>query len=367
MKYVFFSLLIVLTQSISAQTNLEQFLNHPAESNFVSSTDGKNIAWVINDAGKRNIMIRMGSELPRMLTDYQQDDGQEISQLTFSPNGTKLIYVRGGEANQKGQNPNPAGLAEGTEQAIYFKDMSSKSSPAKIAQGSSPTFNPDGLKILFAKGGQIYETSLEINAAPKPLFVGRGNNYNPKFSPSGNEILFTSDRGDHSFIGVYSTVTKKVRWISPDISNDAFPNWSPDGKQIVFIRMAGVKINQSINYLDGMKFSICVADADALTSKVIWKSPADDGGFAQERDKPLAWTSMNRILFFLLFFFSLTTFFLPNYLLISNSNFLLFFLFPSYYLLTLFYPIFSLLSLPLLSNLSFSLKIILHNYYSFFF
>lgn len=298
MKYVFFSLLIALTQSISAQTNLEQFLNHPTESNFVSSTDGKNIAWVINDAGKRNIMIRMGSELPRMLTDYQQDDGQEISQLTFSPNGTKLIYVRGGEANQKGQNPNPAGLAEGTEQAIYFKDMSSKSSPAKIAQGSNPMFNPDGLKILFAKGGQIYETSLEINATPKPLFVGRGNNYNPKFSPNGNEILFTSDRGDHSFVGVYSTVTKKVRWISPDINNDAFPNWSPDGKQIVFIRTAGIKINQSINYLDGMKFSICVADADALTSKAIWKSTADDGGFAQDRDKPLAWTSTNRILFY---------------------------------------------------------------------
>jgi len=281
-----------------AQTNLEQFLAHPTESNFVASTDGKNIAWTINDAGRRNVMIKTGTELPRMLTDYQQDDGQEISQLAFSPNGTKVLFVRGGEANQKGQNPNPASLAEGTEQAIYFKDIASKTSPSRIALGSKPLFYPDGLKILFAKGGQIYETSLDINAVPKPLFVARGTNYNPKFSPNGNEVLFTSDRGDHSFIGIYSLATKKIKWISPDVSNDAFPSWSPDGKQVAFIRTSGIKINQLLNYLDGVKFSIWIADADALSAKMIWKAPADDGGFAQNREKPLAWTLTNRILFY---------------------------------------------------------------------
>ena len=281
-----------------AQTNLEQFLAHPTESNFVASTDGKNIAWTINDAGRRNVMIKTGTELPRMLTDYQQDDGQEISQLAFSPNGTKVLFVRGGEANQKGQNPNPASLAEGTEQAIYFKDIASKTSPSRIALGSKPLFYPDGLKILFAKGGQIYETSLDINAVPKPLFVARGTNYNPKFSPNGNEVLFTSDRGDHSFIGIYSLATKKIKWISPDVSNDAFPSWSPDGKQVAFIRTSGIKINQLLNYLDGVKFSIWIADADALSAKMIWRSLSDDGGFAQNREKPLAWTLTNRILFY---------------------------------------------------------------------
>ncbi len=298
MKNCILILFVFLAKVSIAQTNLEQFLNHPTESNFVSSSDGKNIAWTINDAGKRNVMIKTGSDLPRMLTDYQQDDGQEISQLAFSPNGTKLVFVRGGGANQKGQNPNPASLSEGTEQAIYFKDIASKTVPSKIAQGHSPLFYPDGLKILFAKGGQIYETSLEINAAPKLLFVARGSNYNPKFSPNGNEVLFTSDRGDHSFIGIYSLVTKKITWVSPDVSNDDSPNWSPDGKQVAFIRTSGIKINQLVNYLDGSKFSIWIADADALTAKMIWKSPGDDGGFAQSTPKPLTWTAGNRILFY---------------------------------------------------------------------
>src|SRR5882724_12933017 len=103
-------ILLSLTFGLTSGQNLEQFLSHPIESNFASSADGKNIAWVINDHGKRNVMIRIGTELPKLFTDYQQDDGQEISQLAFSPNGTKLIFVRGGGANDNGQNPNPASL-----------------------------------------------------------------------------------------------------------------------------------------------------------------------------------------------------------------------------------------------------------------
>ncbi|MBI1769303.1 MAG: S9 family peptidase [Bacteroidetes bacterium] len=297
MRMPVFLFLCLVARFTSAQ-NLDQFLSYPIESNFVSSADGKNIAWVINDHGKRNVVIKIGSELPKLFTDYQQDDGQEISQLAFSPNGTKLVFVRGGAANGKGQNPNPASLAEGTDQAIYFKDINSKSPASKITQGNSPLFYPDGLKILFAKGNQIYETGLDINSSPKQLFIARGNNRHPQFSPSGNDILFTSDRGDHSFIGIFSLVTKKIRWIAPDVTNDNFPVWSPDGKQLAFIRKAGMKINEVRNYQAAEKFSIWVADADALTAKMIWKSPADDGGFAQSKDKPLSWTTTNRILFY---------------------------------------------------------------------
>jgi Tol biopolymer transport system component len=113
MKQTCFVILLLVATNTIAQTNLEQFLSHPIESGFAASADGKNLAWVINDHGKRNILVKTGSELPRLLTDYQQDDGQEISQLVFSPNGTKLLFVRGNGANRNGQHANPASLAEG--------------------------------------------------------------------------------------------------------------------------------------------------------------------------------------------------------------------------------------------------------------
>ncbi len=298
MKQTCFVLLLLVATNTYSQYSLEQFLSHPIESGFASSPDGKTIAWVVNDHGKRNILIKTGNDLPRFITDFPQDDGQEISQLVFSPNSTKMLFVRGGAVNRAGQNPNPASLADGTEMAIYYKEISSKNPPVKIVQGNNPVIFKDGIKFLFSKGGQIYESPMDINATPKLLFSARGTNVNPTFSPDGNEVLFTSLRGDHSFIGIFNTNKRVIRWIAPDVTHDELPVWSPDGKRIVFIRTPGTKMGALEDITSGVRFSIWTADAETGRATMIWKSPADDGGFAQNASTPLAWSSTGRILFF---------------------------------------------------------------------
>ena len=69
--------LLILSSQAFSQGDLEQFLSHPVESGFTCSLDGKNIAWVINDHGKRNIIVKTANDPPRFVTDFQMDDGQE--------------------------------------------------------------------------------------------------------------------------------------------------------------------------------------------------------------------------------------------------------------------------------------------------
>src|SRR5690242_267992 len=99
MKHLLILSLFINLQTFAQSPELEKFISHPMESGFASSGDGKTIAWVVNDHGKRNILVKSGSDLPKQLTTYTQDDGQEISQIKFSPNGTIMLFVRGGFAN----------------------------------------------------------------------------------------------------------------------------------------------------------------------------------------------------------------------------------------------------------------------------
>lgn len=295
------NVLILLGLSLCAAaqpSTLEGFIHAPMASGLVASSDGKQLAWIVNDRGRRNIYHRNASGQVRMITAYDQDDGQDISQLTFSPDGSRLVFVRGGDLSREGYSPNPASLAEGVEQALWCINLTNNDF-YRLAAGSDPVFYPDGKNLLFSKGPQIQTLALDKDAKPSALFFARGNNGDVRFSPDGKELLFVSNRRDHSFIGVYTLAARKIRWLAPEVSLDRLPVWSPDGKRVAFIRMPGLKAEELISFVGGRRFSVWVVDAVSGKGSAVWSSPADDGGFAQlYPNTPLAWTSSNRILFF---------------------------------------------------------------------
>src|SRR5215831_6488237 len=98
MKKCFFLLLIV-THFCSAQT-IENYLSAPFPTDLTGSPDGKTIAWVFNDKGSRNVFV---AEAPafvaKSITAYVGDDGTEISNLQFTPDGGQILFVRGNGSN----------------------------------------------------------------------------------------------------------------------------------------------------------------------------------------------------------------------------------------------------------------------------
>src|SRR5258706_12562291 len=70
---------------------LEQVMIAPFPSDLTASKTGNRIAWVLDEQGKRNVWVAEGPYFKsRCLSSSPEDDGQEISSLSFSADGNTL-------------------------------------------------------------------------------------------------------------------------------------------------------------------------------------------------------------------------------------------------------------------------------------
>ncbi len=60
----------------------------------------------------------------------------------------------------------------------------------------------------------------------------------------GRNVAFVSTRTDHSFVAVYDTTTRAVKYMAPSVDFDTSPMWTDDGKSVIFIRRPGLSFAQ---------------------------------------------------------------------------------------------------------------------------
>jgi dipeptidyl aminopeptidase/acylaminoacyl peptidase len=290
----------------AAAFTIEQILSAPFPSDLVASPDGNRFAWVSNDAGRRNVWLAThrgsgsGYDL-RVLTAYAQDDGQDMADLAFVPRHDALLFVRGGDFEDSDKPaPNPAHLTAGVEQDIYWINLQG-GPPVKLAEGHAPVASPDGNRVLFLRKGEVWTVALQADAKPSQLFKARGSLDSLRFSPDGTLLAFVSNRGDHSFIGVYSFGLQTLRWIDPGAGLDLEPRWSPDGAQIAFLRLPWSHDEVGIGpHRTGQPWSIRVAaiTGDSPAREVYRAAPGEGSVFhALSSDTQLFWTAGGRLVF----------------------------------------------------------------------
>ena len=293
------ALLLALVCFVKAQSfTLEQVTNSPFPSELTVSKRGDKIAWAFDAEGKRNVWIAEGpSFASRQLTHYDSDDGQELSDLVFSPNGNAIAYVRGQGKNPAGEYPNPTTDPAGTKQEVWVVDVRTGRT-TKMGEGSGPVFNSAGDQVVWIRDGHFW-TAAVIGGKERKLFEMRGNVGGPQWSPDGSQLAFTSTRGDHSFISIYDPRANRLRFLSPSVDRDVAPRWSPDGKRIAFIRLFNMTDTFSNDRDRLQPWAIWVADAQSGEAKQIWRSGDQDNDSypGQGGSDFWQWVAGNRLLF----------------------------------------------------------------------
>ncbi len=261
---------------LAAQFTLQQVKSYPFPSELAASAAGQRLAWAVDEQGRRNIYVAEGPDFKaRRLTSYMNDDGQELTSVAISPDGRFVVYVRGGEhgSNWERSAPvNPASSTTPTPVQIWSVPFTG-GEPKMLAAGDSPVISPKGDALAYEHERGIWSVPLDASRGGKRLFSAKGDLGSPVWSPDGSRLAFVADRGDHSFIGVWSGDASPIHWLAPSTNQDSSPRWSPDGTRIAFTRRAGSGGGpRPILEPRAIPWSVWTANASTGEARQLWKS-----------------------------------------------------------------------------------------------
>lgn len=276
-------------QPATTPFTLQQVMSAPFNSDLVAAPVKDGLAWVSNSEGRRNLWVAFPASgghdyISRQITHYSKDDGQGITDLQWSPDAGAIVYVRGSDpGGHWNVSPNPTLAPQGSEQDIWLVSMTG-GAPRDLGAGNSPAWSPKGDEVAWVLNGQIWFANLgDPNAKAMQLLHTLGESESLRWSPDGRELAFVSDRGSHSFIGVYSFATSALRFLDPGTDHDLYPAWSPDGREIAFIRIPYSKL-ENFDRVErfGQPWSIIVANAETGEGKTVWTANPGPGSVFRE-------------------------------------------------------------------------------------
>ena len=264
----------LLPSAVSAQSfTLEQVLSYGFPTNLVASPEGGRLAWISNTEGRRNVWVaeRAGRRAEwevRRLTAYLEDDGQEMSGLAFTPDGSRLIYTRGGGTNRSGERANPTSQIELVARDPWMIPWEG-GEPTRLMGGVAPAMSPVESRVAWVTGRIVMTMDLdEARPTPRRLFQIRSSVGELRWSPDGNRLVFSSGRDGRSILGVFDLEENRLEWITNTADRDRYPRWSPDGSRLAFIRFPA----------GHQGFAVCTVEVGTKQTSEIFRSPDDATG-----------------------------------------------------------------------------------------
>jgi dipeptidyl aminopeptidase/acylaminoacyl peptidase len=307
-------LLILNTDALSAPT-LDDFLSFPTRQNLVAGTNNdaclNAVAWTELKSGVNNVWMIADAFhnqcVAEQVTNFTIDDGTEMFDLQLIANGDNCfpIFVLGPTA---GANPNHN--IQPPSYGTWVPEDLTKFPPTMIRRlnGVYQTVSPDGNQLLYVtKGDALSSTKVEVvqlasNSPPTPSFlfaVKQGTIHDLQWLKN-DIILFSNNRGDHGFIGMYTIGTSRIKWLSASVDTDINPRLSPNGNMIAYLRLLGPQLsgNRGRGGHRGANFQVWVVEMSNFNSRMVYEdvSGFPDGGSGYGI-RNMDWLSNSSILF----------------------------------------------------------------------
>ena len=200
---------------LSRDPNFRQLVTLPGSSSDPSyDPTGTSLAFVHdNGAGASIWRLDLSSRVPEQLT-----EGPADTSPTWSPEGDRLLFVRGGEIWQLAFGSNPELLIE---------------------KAISPAWSFDATSIAFERGTEVWLAGADgLNQRRVDAISSREQTFGPRgpsFSPDGRSLVYLKTvEGPLGDFWLLDLETEESRQLTFSTALAGHPQFSADGQWIVF-------------------------------------------------------------------------------------------------------------------------------------
>jgi len=113
----------------------------------------------------------------------------------------------------------------------YFRELYL---PQLTSGPSSLSWGPDSKELIYSMAGSLWRQKLDSEIATQ-LTDGTGYDYQPDWSPDGKSVVYVSYQKDAMELWLLNLTTGKSSQLTSGGAVNVEPRWSPDGKKIVWV------------------------------------------------------------------------------------------------------------------------------------
>ncbi len=201
--------------------------------NFPSWRPGSSVMYIARAGGQTNLVVD-GVTVTQNEDVFTVGRPQSLSQDRVMYTADGGVYVRTLSAGDRQRVPFQADMALKDRDWEPRKRNFSSRTPQRAQGIVNPNLSPDGKRVVFRALNDLYLLRIG-NPVPQQLTDDAYTEYNPKWSPDGRHILFSSDRAGTQDVYMLEVATGNVERLTSLSSSEWAASLSPDGTKLSYI------------------------------------------------------------------------------------------------------------------------------------